>query len=140
MSTCSPESRKPTTLPPAKSVATSTPEPPLSLATPGTAVTAAATACARSSCRIPGSLDPMFGRLLRGFHLDVVDLDVDFDHVKSGHALDLADHIATHRFGDLHDALAVPGDEVQIDGRFALAHLDRDTLTGGLGAARNQGP
>src|SRR5689334_14728786 len=144
-------SRSPSTLPPENCVETSTPVPPspgppTSAETPGTAVTASATARARSSRlttsrRRPLSLDPL-GRLLvaRGFRLDVnvVDLDVHLDDVQAGHPLDLPDHVAANGFAGVDDALAVPGDDVEVDRRLAFADLDRHALGGGLAAARDE--
>ena len=48
--------------------------------------------------------------------VDVVDGDVDLDHLEAGHALHGSDHIAPHRSGKVHNGRAVLDDEVEVAG------------------------
>jgi hypothetical protein len=66
--------------------------------------------------------------------VDVVHLDVHLDDPEPGHFFDLAHHVPAYGVADVHDAHAVPGDEVEVDGCFAFADLYRDSL--GCGSAR----
>ena len=75
---------------------------------------------ARSTCTGWAVTGPaLLGLLGLALDMEVVDGDVDLGDLKTGHALDPADHVAADRLGDLHDALPVVGDHVQVDRGFA---------------------
>ena len=61
--------------------------------------------------------------------VQIVDRDVDLCHREAGGALDPLDHVVTHGLRNPRDRFAVLDHDRQINSRFALADLDRDTLT-----------
>src|SRR4051794_26133540 len=79
----------------------------------------------------PASLHARRRRLLIvvvGGDEDVVDADVDLGDLEAGHPLDRGDDVATDRLGEVGDGDAVLDDDVEVDRRLALAHLDGDAL------------
>src|SRR5690606_392694 len=70
------------------------------------------------------------------------DVDVDLFHLEPGHALDLASDVAPHGISNVHNALAVVGDDVEVDRRLTFADLDGDPLRclGAVGRARHERP